>query len=156
MGYNTVIQVVNSGQTGVEIGSLVGAKRANIGTGGTARNNYMTHGGSKKKALIDLGLHACESSDEADCISANIVHSQACLFLTSKKYTAYHDFIIPLINAHHLPFIVIDINDLNATEIAKNFLLTVQPSNLFVTGDSDRLTPKIARKAACFIHGLLS
>jgi len=153
---HSVIQIINTGQAGVDIGALIGAKRSNIATGGTARKDYMTHGGAKVSELMELGLLACDSINETQCISSNIKQAQACLFLTAKKHSVYHDFIVPLLNEYNLPFLALDIYDSKSLERATNFLTTINPSNLFVTGDSNRLTPKIAFKTAIFVQTLLS
>ena len=49
-------KIISGGQTGADIGGLIGAKRAGIKTGGTAPRGYKTEKGPQIQSLKYLGL----------------------------------------------------------------------------------------------------
>jgi len=49
-------RIISGGQTGADLGGLVGARRIGIETGGTAPRGYKTEKGSQVDALKAFGL----------------------------------------------------------------------------------------------------
>jgi hypothetical protein len=49
-------KIISGGQTGADLGGLVGARRAGIATGGTAPLHYRTEAGRQRRVLRGFGL----------------------------------------------------------------------------------------------------
>jgi hypothetical protein len=49
-------QIISGGQTGADLGGLVGARRVGIATGGTAPKGYRTDAGPQPRVLQSFGL----------------------------------------------------------------------------------------------------
>jgi hypothetical protein len=156
MSIRSIIQLVNSGETGAEIGALIGAKRANLETGGTARRDFMTLQGNKTEELKALGLISCPSENDSYCIGQNINHTQACIYLTQQDESIYKDLVVNLLKKSNIPYVVIKVSEDYAIDHATTFLKTHLTTNLYVTGDNSVISPDIAVKAACFVHKLFA
>ena len=139
-------KIISGGQTGADIGGLVGARRAGIETGGMATKGYRTDAGPQPDVLRGFGLVEHSSSAYGPRTACNVRDSDAtALFgnvdspgsrLTKELCTRYGK-PLPLENP--------------SAEELRRWVLVNQFGVLNVAGNRERNNPGIARRVAATI-----
>jgi Circularly permutated YpsA SLOG family len=76
--------IVSGGQTGADLGALVGAKACGIATGGFAPKGFRTERGPNQNLGTIYGLIALQSEDYADRTEMNVSISDAVILIANQ------------------------------------------------------------------------
>ena len=138
-------KIISGGQTGADLGGLVGARRVGIPTGGTAPKGYRTDAGPQPEVLRAFGLVEHASAAYPPRTRCNVLDSDAtALFgrLSSPGCT----LTIGLCRRFRKPYIE---NPL--PEELRRYVLVNRIGVLNVAGNRERTNPGITRRVAANI-----
>lgn len=148
-------KIISGGQTGADIGGLVGARRVGISTGGTAPCGYKTEVGDKPKELKSFGLIASRSPNYKDRTRENVVNSDATLIIATNPGSTGTQLTIQLCEELNKPFLMVDPNFDCISQI-RNFLDEEKPMILNVAGNRESKSKGLAALTASVIHKVFS
>lgn len=134
-------KIISGGQTGADIGGLVGARRAGIPTGGTAPRDFKTEKGPKPEELKAFGLVMHPSAHYRDRTKENVIASDATLIFCENPDTPGTQLTLALCKEHNRPHLLIQ-------------AISEKPRVLNIAGNRESTSPGIARRVAGFVSEL--
>lgn len=137
-------KIISGGQTGADIGGLVGAKRAGIKTGGTAPRGFKTEKGPQPEALAAFGLVSHPSPNYRDRTLQNVADSNATLIFATDSASDGTKLTIEACEKQCKPYAVIDPNSLDASRQIIQFMEIHKPNILNVAGNRESKSPGIS------------
>lgn len=147
-------KIISGGQTGADIGGLVGARRAGIPTGGTAPRDFKTEKGPKPEELKAFGLVMHPSAHYRDRTKENVTASDATLIFCENQDSPGTQLTLALCKEHKKPhLLILEISQKNLSA-ARRFLDAEKPRVLNIAGNRESTAPGIARRVACFVSEL--
>lgn len=150
-----VTRVVNSGETGAEIGALAGAQRAGVSTGGNATKDFNTEAGAQQAILQRrFNLNGAPTAVMRECQKININYSDATIIFTADPEHEYIQQIVALCEKADRVYCMIDITKKDVSKLLNNFISITKPLVVNVTGDKKSTTPNIATIVASVIQNL--
>lgn len=151
------MQIISGGETGVDIGALVGASKAGANTGGVASRDYMTEKGPQAPALkASFGLISHPSHIEADRIFENIKKADATAIFATSLNCPEIDLPTRFCQKLNKEYIVIDPFSPEAAEHLLDFALKAKPDCLNITGNKESQSAGIALVTSKIIYNLIS
>lgn len=144
-------KIISGGQTGADLGGLVGARRMGIPTGGNAPRGYKTEKGEQPDALRSFGLVAHPSADYRPRTEENVKNSQATLILSPNAHSSGTELTVKLCEKHNKPYLLLDPFD-GGVGRAFAFLNMHKPSVLNIAGNRESSCPGLASRVAQFIQ----
>lgn len=146
-------KIISGGQTGVDIGALVGARKAGIPTGGNAPKGYKTEKGNQSEILRSFGLIEHPSEKYPPRTKENIKNSCATLILVTNVNSAGTKLAIDHCKLIGRPFLVV--NPFHDTiKLTTDFINMHQPSILNIAGHRQSTSIGIAEKTVEFVFNL--
>jgi hypothetical protein len=149
------IKIISGGQTGADIGGLVGAKRVGISTGGTAPREFKTEVGSKPEELKAFGLIPHSSPNYKDRTRENVLNSNATLIIATDPGSDGTKLTIKYCEELGKPYLMIDPND-DCINQVRNFIESVTPSILNIAGNRESKSKGLAARTAAIIETTFS
>jgi len=150
-------KIISGGETGVEIGALVGARRTAIPTGGCSVRNFNTEKGSQRDVLKNtFNLVEHPSPFCKDRTIENIVNSDASLIITTTLNSERTGLAIRTCSKKKKPFIIIDPDQEPVTPKIMLFLNTNKPCTLNITGSKESHSPGISIKTANIVESIFA
>jgi len=148
-------KLITSGQTGVELGALVGAKSVGISTGGTAPRGFITERGAQESVLkeqFQLVPHpqVCPSF----CLKDNIDKSDITLIFSVKPHSKRIRQAIELCVEKEQKHLIVDIMLDDSYNSVQRFLTEHNPMTINIIGNQESTVPGIAIKSRDFIKDL--
>ncbi|WP_066054977.1 YpsA SLOG family protein [Halioglobus sp. HI00S01] len=144
-------KIISGGQTGADLGGLVGARRAGIPTGGFAAGGYRTERGPQEAALRQFGLVPHASAAYPPRTEDNVRHSDATLIFCTAKASAGTRMTIEFCSKHVRPYTVIDPRSDSAVAEVRAFFDQYRPDTLNIAGNRETVSPGIAAAVAGII-----
>jgi hypothetical protein len=151
----SVMKVISGGQTGADIGGIVGARRVGIATGGFAPKGWKTEKGPKPE-LADYGLVEHESTDYAARTVANVNLADATLIFSRNVNSPGTRKTLSAAIHHNKPHLCLDPGDINAEKEVHEFLEKHHPVILNIAGNRESQSPGISKQVARLIERVLS
>ncbi|MCG7878167.1 MAG: putative molybdenum carrier protein [Candidatus Thiodiazotropha taylori] len=148
-------KIISGGQTGADIGGLVGAKRVGISTGGYAPRGYKTEAGPQSEALKEFGLVELPTSSYKHRTKQNVFSSDATLIVATDTTSNGTQLTIKYCKQLKKPFLVIEPTK-ECCELLRIFLNNYSPRILNVAGNRESKSKGIALKTAAIIQAVLS
>ena len=149
-------KVISGGETGADIGGLVGAKRAGIKTGGTAPRGFKTELGDKPEELKAFGLIPHPSPLYKDRTKENIRASDATIIFSEDPNSTGTKLTVDLCRALNKPYLLLTKFGENEMITASSFLNQNRPLTLNIAGNRESVSPGITSRVARFVAGLFS
>ncbi|MBW9267680.1 MAG: putative molybdenum carrier protein [Candidatus Thiodiazotropha sp. (ex. Lucinisca nassula)] len=149
------IKIISGGQTGADIGGLVGAKRVGITTGGYAPKGYKTEAGPQSEVLKEFGLVEHSSTNYKHRTKQNIISSDATLIVATDPASDGTLLTIKYCKELNKPFLVIDPTK-DCHEVFRVFLENQSPRVLNIAGNRESKSKGIASKTAAIVQAVLS
>jgi len=148
-------KIISGGQTGADIGGLVGARRVGITTGGTAPRGYKTEVGNKPDELKSFGMVAHPSSNYRDRTKENIVNADATLIIATDPGSVGTQLTIQLCEDFEKAFLMIDPN-FDCIDQIRVFLDTEKPIILNIAGNRESKSKGLSARTAAIIEKVFS
>lgn len=144
--------VISGGQTGADIGGLVGARRAGVRTGGTAPRGWRTEAGPQRATLLSFGL--VESPDEGypARTEKNASDSDLTIIFARDASSSGTKATIAYCRKYGKPFQIINPFSPMAGAALAEAIATHKPRVLNVAGNRESKSPGIARAVAALIE----
>ncbi|MCG7946228.1 MAG: putative molybdenum carrier protein [Candidatus Thiodiazotropha taylori] len=149
------IKIISGGQSGADIGGLVGAKRVGITTGGYAPRGYKTEAGPQSEVLKQFGLVEHSSTNYKHRTKQNVISSDATLIVATDQMSDGTQLTIKYCKELNKPFLVIDPAK-DSHELIREFLDNHTPMILNIAGNRESKSKGIASKTAAIIQAVLS
>ncbi len=147
-------KIISGGQTAADIGGLVGAKRVNIPTEGTAPRDFKTEKGLQPEALKSFGLVMHPSGNYKDRTLVNVQSSDATLVFALYPDSNGTRLTIDFCQQENKLYLVITEFDMQSLAETKKFLEHYRPAVLNIAGNRESVAPGLAVKVADFIENL--
>ena len=125
-------KIISGGQTGTDLGALIGAKAAGIETGGLAPKNWYTENGSNPLLGTEYGLTESKLTDYRSRTIRNIVDSDVTVVICNDAKSPGTKLTINQCVKNHKPYILIDTNQKSVSEI-------ISETGVFLINVSERL-----------------
>lgn len=138
-------QIISGGQTGADLGALVGARRIGLATGGTAPKGYRTDAGPQPAELRAFGLIEHRLVAYPPRTEANVVNSDATVLFGHLDSPGCR-LTKALCEKHRKP----TLDNPSAFEL-RRWVLVNQFVVLNVAGNRERNNPGLARHVAAVI-----
>ncbi|MEW8660690.1 MAG: putative molybdenum carrier protein [Candidatus Thiodiazotropha endolucinida] len=148
-------KIISGGQTGADIGGLVGAKRAGIATGGYAPRGFKTEAGPQPETLKEFGLVELPSSHYKHRTKQNVFSSDATLIVSTDPTSQGTQRTVQYCKELQKPFLLIDPTT-DCHELVRVFLDNHRPRVLNIAGNRESKSKGIASKTAALIQAVLS
>lgn len=149
---HTPEKVISGGQTGADIGALVGARRVGIQTGGTCPRMFKTEAGEQKGVLLSFGLIPHPSPHYKDRTESNVRVADATILFATHPRSSGSLLTLRFCNDHNKPVLTVDPRDENAVQIVYEFIQRYKPIILNVAGNRESVSPGIASRVASLIQ----
>lgn len=146
-------KIISGGQTGADIGGLIGAKRVGIATGGYAPKDYRTEVGEQSEVLQKLGLKEHSSPNYRCRTQENIMSSDATIIFATDISSDGTKLTIKYCKDLEKPFLIVN-PFLESSQMIKDFLNTNKPSTLNIAGNRESKSKGIASKTASIIQSV--
>jgi len=147
-------KIISGGQTGADIGGLVGARRAGIATGGYCPNGYKTEKGSQP-ILADYGLIEHDSSDYAPRTIANVKLADATIVFCTDAHSPGTEKTLSAIAQYNKPHLTISPFQPGVENRIVAFINQHQPVIINIAGHRESQSPGIAAKVAGIVERVL-
>ena len=147
-------KIISGGQTGADLGGLVGARRLAIPTGGVAPRGYKTEKGEQAEALKSYGLIPHPSPNYNARTLTNVQDSDATLIFSKIVASKGTELTINYCEREQKPYCVLSVLDSSDLSKAKEFIHTHKPKILNIAGNRESVSPGIASLVAAFIVSL--
>lgn len=148
-------KVISGGQTGADIGALVGAKRAGVATGGTAAQNWMTERGPQESVLRGFGLAECQLSGYPPRTKQNILDSSATAIFMGPTKTRGTDLTIKLCRETNWIYLAIPWHEEDPVTKVRAFCTRYNVKVLNVAGPRESSVPGMASRVARIVFNVL-
>lgn len=145
-------KIISGGQTGADLGALVGARRVGITTGGCAPRGYKTEKGCQEQALRGFGLVAHPSEKYELRTKENIKNSDATLIISTLQDSVGTQLTIQLCEQTSKPYLLINPDTKETVSQILDFIEHETPLVLNVAGNRETRSPGIASKTAKIIQ----
>ena len=109
MTYLRPEKIISGGQTGADLGALLGARECGIPTGGTAPKDYRTETGNYKDLLISLGLKEHSSRAYPPRTEKNVKDSDGTLIFCYNSVSRGTKLTEMLCKKHNKPCLTVDL-----------------------------------------------
>lgn len=149
-------KIISGGQTGADIGGLVGAKRVGISTGGTAPLGYRTEKGPQPDALKRFGLVEHSHANYQSRTKQNVLDSNATLIVATNAASDGTILTIEKCKQTNRPYLVVIPNDLAMPHLVRQFIEKHEPQVLNITGNRESKPPGIASATARLIQNVFA
>jgi hypothetical protein len=143
-------KIISGGQTGADIGGLVGAKRAGIKTGGMAPRDYKTEAGNKPEELKAFGLISHPSPQYSVRTKENVKGSDATLILATDPSSDGTAMTIQFCQDLKKPYLVANPFEDCEGQI-RAFINETRPSILNIAGNRESRSKGLAARTASLI-----
>ena len=143
-------KIISGGQTGADLGGLVGARRAGISTGGMAPRDYKTEVGNKPEELKEFGLIAHPSPKYNVRTKENVLASDATLIIATDPDSDGTKLTIKYCDELSKPYLIFHPND-ESLEPIVSWLDTTKPNVLNVAGNRESKSKGLTSKTAAII-----
>ncbi|MEW8027437.1 MAG: putative molybdenum carrier protein [Candidatus Thiodiazotropha sp.] len=147
-------KIISGGQTGADIGGLVGAKRVGIATGGYAPRGFKTEVGPQPETLKEFGLVELPSSNYKHRTKQNVFSSDATLIVATDPTSHGTQRTIQYCKELNKPYLLID-PATDCHELIRVFLNNHSPRILNIAGNRESKSKGIAAKTAAIIQAVL-
>jgi hypothetical protein len=127
-----ITKIISGGQTGTDLGALIGAKAAGIETGGLAPKNWLTENGSNPMLGTEYGLIESNLSDYRSRTIRNIVDSDVTVIICNNTKSPGTKLTINQCVKNHKPYLILDTNQKVVSEI-------IYETGVFLINISERL-----------------
>lgn len=144
-------KIISGGQTGADVGGLVGAERCGIPTGGCAPRGYKTESGPQPILQSRFGLVAHPSPHYADRTRENIVKADAVIIFATQTDSVGTRLTIELCDKHQKPWCLLDPDEANVVAEFQMFINRTKPKMLNVAGNRESVSLGIARRVATIV-----
>ena len=141
------MKIISGGQTGADMGGLIGAVRAKIETGGTAPKGYRTEYGPADKFLKPMGLVESKEHNYNFRTMANINNSDGTVIFADHIESFGTQFTINTCRSYNKPYIC----NPKIKEL-KEFIKYHDVKILNVAGNRESVAPGIQQRTADFIY----
>lgn len=148
-----VKKIISGGQTGADIGALVGAKKSGLKTGGIAPKGWKTEKGPQP-VLRDYGLIESHKTGYRDRTLDNVLNSDATIIFSTNPSSAGTKLTIKFCKAQNKPHLLIDPYGKDVINLLKDFISTYKPSVLNCAGNRESKSPGISKKTASLIEAV--
>lgn len=145
-------KIISGGQTGADLGGLVGAERCGIKTGGTAPKNFKTEVGPQPILKSRFGLIEHASTHYEGRTRENIINSNAVLIFATRPASTGTKLTIRICEEEKRPWGLIDPNSEIAAMDVRMFIKTTRPHILNIAGNRESVSPGIAKSVANVIE----
>ena len=154
-------KIISGGETGAQVGALVGAKRAGIATSGCASRGYLTESGEYEKILRGFGLFSHPSTCPKLRSEQNITYSDATLIVVAsmtatKMLVMDAEVAVNFCKRIGKDYLLVDLDSDTWGEDLLDFIVRVKPQTLNVCGNEESVSPGIASKTAKMIQDAFS
>lgn len=149
-------KIVSGGQSGADLGALVGAKRAGIPTGGCAPLGYKTEKGPQVEALKAFGLYEHHSPHYNPRTYENVSKSSATLILSTDRESKGTKLTITACIAAKKKYLLISPYAGDAIMQLTDFLNSQRPLILNVAGNRESISQGITSATASLIFAVLT
>jgi hypothetical protein len=144
-----ITRVISGGQTGADVGGLLGARDAGVPTGGSAPDGFLTEDGNNP-GLKEFGLED-SGQNYPGRTRLNVKNSDVTLWFGAEDYTGYAATVRET-RRYNKPFIVCD--RLTPQEIYEA-LKPIHPSVINVAGTRGSKAPGIESRVRSVVHDVL-
>lgn len=148
-------KIISGGQTGADIGGLVGAQNAGIPTGGTAPKDFRTENGEQPELLKSFGLVAHERAHYRYRTKQNVADADATLIIATSPESAGTQLTIRYCKALDKPYLLIDPDVDNVLQV-RQFLEQEKLSVLNVAGNRESRSEGIYAKTVELFDAVFS
>jgi hypothetical protein len=145
-------KIISGGQTGADLGGLVGAERCGIQTGGAAPKNFKTEVGCQPVLQSRFNLHAHASSHYEGRTRENILNSDGTLIFATQPGSAGTKLTIRICAEENKPWCLIDPNRDTAVFEIRKFVENLRPQILNIAGNRESVSPGITKAVANLIE----
>lgn len=147
-------KIVSGGQTGADLGGLVGACRCGIETGGICPRAYKTEVGEKPEELKKYGLIPHPSPNYKDRTLANIQNSDATIIFSPNAQSSGTKLTIGYCQRENKPFILVQDVKSGVTQEVIDFLDNHKPKILNIAGNRESVSPGLTKSVAAYVHDM--
>mgnify|MGYP000285953500 FL=1 len=141
-------KIISGGQTGADIGGLIGAKRAGIKTGGTAPRGYKTEKGPQIQSLKYLGLVEHPSEHYRHRTQQNVQDADATLIIATSPDSDGTRLTLKFCQDEKRTYLLVDPNADSALQQIIEFIDYENPCVLNVAGNRESKSPGLAAKTS--------
>lgn len=146
------VKIISGGQTGADIGGLVGAERVGIPTGGTASRNYLTEKGPQADVLKNrFGLVMHPAPDYKLRTMENINKADAVLIFAVQPDSAETVLTIDVCEKLKKPYYLVDPFLTGVETQVAAFIEKEKPKILNIAGNPESVSVRIASRVAAII-----
>lgn len=150
-------KIISGGQTGADMGGLVGAESAGIPTGGTAPRDYQTEKGPQPKVLLErFGLMAHPSTHYNDRTLDNVKNADATLIFATHPESDGTQFTIECCEKENKPYCLVDPHAKTVEHVVTAFLAQVKAGVLNIAGNRESISPGIYARVATIIKNVFT
>lgn len=144
--------VCSGGQTGADLGGIVGAERAGIQTGGWAPKNFKTEVGSQPILQSRFGLREHADLGYRGRSRQNVLDSNATLIISPVSRSAGTKLTISFCEELGRPYCLISELGADNVTVIHDFLNLYKPVMLNIAGNRERVSPGLTAYTANLIH----
>ncbi len=144
--------IISGGQTGADIGGLVGAKRVGIKTGGCSPRGFRTEKGSQETVLKEFGLVSHSSPNYKPRTVDNVRNSDATLICATDESSVGTRLTMILCKDANKPYLLVDPELIGSLDKVIAFIEQEKPTILNIAGNRESKSPGLAAKVAAMIH----
>jgi hypothetical protein len=148
--------IISGGQTGADLGGLVGAERCGITTGGCAPRDFKTENGTQTILKTRFGLFAHPSPKYRDRTKENAEKADATIIFATNPESVGTKLTIELCEHFGKPWVLLNPYDDNVIQNASTFIDEERPTILNIAGHRESLSPGIAKKVASIVTAVFS
>lgn len=148
-------QVISGGQTGADLGGLVGARRAGVATGGTAPRGFRTEAGPQP-VLAEYGLVEDDSPDYPPRTRKNACNSDATVIFSSHPNSGGTRTTVRFCRELKRPWTIINPFADEALAELVAFVEKERPGVLNVAGNRESVAPGTAAAVAALVAALFA
>ncbi|MDH5728976.1 MAG: putative molybdenum carrier protein [Gammaproteobacteria bacterium] len=150
----TIKQVISGGQTGADLGALVGARRAGVSTGGYCPKGYRTEKGPQP-VLAQYGLIEHSSADYTPRTIANVKLADATIIFITKAHSPGTEKSLSATVHYCKPHFTIDPFASDAEKKLIAFLEKQKPQVINIAGPRESQQHGIGKKVASIVEHVL-
>ena len=148
--------IISGGQTGADIGGLVGAERCAIATGGCTPRDYKTENGPQPLLATRFGMIAHPSPHYHDRTQENVEKGDATLVFATNASSAGTKLTVDLCEQFEKPWVLLDPYNDSAAQSASAFIERVKPNVLNIAGHRESVSPGISKQVASIIASVFT
>jgi len=149
-------KVISGGQTGADVGGLVGAQAVNIATGGTAPKGWRTQKGAQPVLGTRFGLVESDSSGYAKRTEQNVIEADLTFIFRPEGHSSPGTGLtIKLAKKHGKPFRIIDPWDERAELQIAQSIRKHSPRTINIAGPREESVKGIGQQVAYVLSNAL-